>query len=98
MFLAAQKITSARKVWSTYKIFYWTLEFADFFQCLIVSLDFIDVHGQVLEEPDILSGICYFKLYLQHLSNTVAVCNYVALVKRVILQDFFQTAPTNTPA
>lgn len=89
MFLAALKITSAREVWSTYKIFYWTLEFADFFQCLVVSLDFIDVHGQVLEEPDILSDICYFKLYLQHLSNTVAVCNYAALAKRVILQDFF---------
>lgn len=34
----------------TYKIFYWALELTNFLQCLVVPLDFVDVHGQVLED------------------------------------------------
>lgn len=37
-------------VHSTYKIFYWALELTNFLQCLVVPLDFVDVHGQVLED------------------------------------------------
>lgn len=34
---------------ATYKILDRTLEFADFLQSLIVPLDFVDVHGQILK-------------------------------------------------
>lgn len=63
-----------RRVWSTYKVFYRTLKLADFFQCLVVSLDFVDVHGQVLEEAD---SICCLKLYLQYLSHSgyISLCS-----------------------
>lgn len=39
-----------RSVHTTYKIFYRALKLANFLQRLVVPLDFVDVHGQVLED------------------------------------------------
>lgn len=85
------KIFLRNGVHITYKIFYWTLELADFLQCLIVPLDFIYVHGQVLREQDKHSFSLQLKSFL---TSVVSQEIYSPVSHRSCMKPFFAALST----